>query len=64
MSDEDLVLNAEERFLELDRQEAIDDFEVAKTRQNEKLMALLDERAKQTQTVSIDEVKCRLGLDS
>ncbi|NJL19705.1 MAG: hypothetical protein HC895_00985 [Leptolyngbyaceae cyanobacterium SM1_3_5] len=66
MSGENLALNAEEIFLELDRQEAIDDFdiEVARTRQNEKLMALLDERAKQTQPVSIDEVKRRLGLDS
>lgn len=45
---------------------AVDDFdiEIARTRQNEKLMALLDERAKQTQTISLDEVKRRLGLSS
>jgi hypothetical protein len=43
---------------------AIDDFdeELARTRQNAKLMALLDERAKQTQTVHLDEVKRQLGL--
>lgn len=42
----------------------VDDFdvEIAQTRQNEKLMALLDERARQTQTVPIDEVKRRLGI--
>jgi hypothetical protein len=45
---------------------AIDDFdiEVARTRQNEKLMTLLDERAAQTRTIPIDEVKRRLGLSS
>jgi hypothetical protein len=44
---------------------AVEDFdrEVARTRQNAKLMALLDERAKQTQTVPLAEVKRRLGLD-
>lgn len=43
---------------------AIDEFEleVARTRRNEKLMALLDERARQPGSVSIDEVKQRLGL--
>jgi hypothetical protein len=43
---------------------AIDDFdeELARTRQNATLMALLDERAKQTQTVPLDEVKRQLGL--
>jgi hypothetical protein len=43
---------------------AVDDFaqEVLRTRQNEQLMALLDERAKQTQTVPLDEVKRQLGL--
>jgi hypothetical protein len=43
---------------------AIDDFdvEVAQTRRNQKLMALLDERAKQTQAIPLDEVKRRLGL--
>lgn len=44
---------------------AIDDFdvEVAQTRRNQKLMALLDERAKQTQAIPLDEVKRRLGLN-
>ncbi len=43
---------------------AIDEFdhEIARTRQNAKLMALLDERAKQTQTVPLEEVKRQLGL--
>jgi hypothetical protein len=42
----------------------VDDFdqEIARTRQNAKLMALLDERAKQAQTVALDEVKRQLGL--
>lgn len=43
---------------------AIDDFdhEVAATRKNEKLMAFLDRRAAQTETVPLEEVKRRLGL--
>ena len=43
---------------------AVDDFdiEIAHTRQNEKLMALLEERARQTLTVPLDEVKRRLGI--
>ena len=43
---------------------AVDDFaqEILRTRQNERLMAFLDERAKQTQTVPLDEVKRQLGL--
>ncbi len=43
---------------------AVDDFdiEIAQTRQNEKLMALLDERARQPHTVPLDEVKRRLGI--
>ena len=38
---------------------AVEDFdeEIARTRQNEKFMALLDARAKQTHTVSLEEVK-------
>ena len=42
----------------------IDDFdeEVARTRRNVQLMALLDDRAKQTNTVPLDEVKRQLGL--
>ena len=39
------------------------DIEIAHTRQNAKLMALLEERAQQTRTVPIDEVKRRLGID-
>jgi hypothetical protein len=43
---------------------AIDDFdeEVALSRRNVHLMALLEERAKQTKTVPLDEVKHQLGL--
>ena len=43
---------------------AVDDFdeEIARTRRSTKLMALLEERAKQTTTVSLDEVKRQLGL--
>ena len=43
---------------------AVDDFdyEIARTRKNAKLMALLDERARQEQTVSLDEVKRQLGV--
>jgi hypothetical protein len=43
---------------------AVDDFdhEIARTRQNAKLMALLDARAKQTETVPLEEVKQQLGL--
>ena len=45
---------------------AIDDFdqEIAQTRRNEKLMALLDQRAGQTQTVPLEEVKRQLGFGS
>jgi hypothetical protein len=43
---------------------AVDDFdrEIARSRQNPKLMALLEARARQTETVSLDEVKRRLNL--
>ena len=43
---------------------AVDEFdqEIARTRQNAKLMALLDERAKQSRTIPLDEVKRQLGL--
>ncbi|MEX0704446.1 MAG: hypothetical protein WD069_20260 [Planctomycetales bacterium] len=43
---------------------AVDDFdeEIALTRRNEKLMALLDERARQPQTTSLADVKRELGL--
>jgi hypothetical protein len=44
---------------------AVDDFdhEIARTRHNEKLMALLDERAGQTRTIPLEEVKRQLGFD-
>jgi hypothetical protein len=43
---------------------AIDNFdqEIARTRNNPRLMALLDVRAKETATVPLDEVKRRLGM--
>jgi hypothetical protein len=43
---------------------AVDDFdiEIARTRQNEKLMALLEERAQETRTIPLDEVQRRLGI--
>jgi hypothetical protein len=43
---------------------AVDDFdrEIAGTRANPRLMALLESRAKQTTTVSLEEAKRRLGL--
>jgi hypothetical protein len=43
---------------------AIDDFdqEIDRTRNNPRLMALLEARAKQTATVPLDEVKRRLGM--
>jgi hypothetical protein len=60
--DEDLLVRAADgtEFMVT----AVEDFdhEIARTRQNAKLMALLDERAKQTQTVPLDEVKRQLGL--
>ena len=42
----------------------LDDFdrEIELTRQNKELMALLDQRAKQTKTIPLDEVKAELGL--
>ena len=43
---------------------AIDDFdeEIARTRNNPRLMTLLEERARQTATIPLDEVKRRLDL--
>jgi hypothetical protein len=43
---------------------AVDDFEheVVRSRQNAQLMSFLDERAKQTKTVSLEEVKRQLGI--
>ena len=45
---------------------AVDEFdrEIARTRQNARLMALLDERARQSKTVPLDEVKRQLGLNT
>jgi hypothetical protein len=43
---------------------AVDDFdrEVARTRANPRLMALLDARSSRTETIPLDEVKRRLAL--
>ena len=43
----------------------IDDFnrEIELTRQNKKLMKLLDERGKQTKTLKAAEVRAQLGLE-
>jgi hypothetical protein len=43
---------------------AVDDFdhEIAQTRRNERLMSLLDERARQTQTIHLEKVKQQLGF--
>ena len=43
---------------------AVDDFdeEIVRTRRSEKLMALLDQRAKQTKTMPLEDVKRQLGL--
>lgn len=43
---------------------AIDDFdeEIVRTRRNAKLMVLLDERGKQSKTISLKEVKQELGI--
>jgi hypothetical protein len=43
---------------------AIEEFdqEIARTRNNPKLMALLETRARQTETAPLDVVKQRLGL--
>ena len=43
---------------------AVDEFdrEIALTRQNEKLMAVLEKRARQTQTIPLEEAKRQLGL--
>jgi hypothetical protein len=59
---EDLVIRSADgsEFLLI----AIDDFdrEIAKSRNNPRLMALLESRARQTATVPWDDVKRRLGL--
>jgi len=43
---------------------AYDDFdeEIVRTRRNERLMVLLDERGKQTKTVPLETVQQQLGL--
>lgn len=60
--DEDLIVRMDDgtEFM----LSAIDDFdhEIAQTRRNEKLMALLDQRAGQTRTIPLEEVKKQLGL--
>jgi hypothetical protein len=61
--DEDVLVRAAdgEQFMLT----AIDDFdeEIVRTRRNERLMALLDQRARQQQTVPLEQVKRQLGLD-
>jgi hypothetical protein len=44
---------------------AIDDFdrEIALTRHNKKLMDFLSERAKESETISLEEIERELGLD-
>jgi hypothetical protein len=60
--DEDLIVRLDDgtEFL----LSAIDDFDraISQTRRNERLMALLDERARQTQTIPLTEVKRELGI--
>jgi hypothetical protein len=60
--DEDLIVKAADgvEFLVT----AVNEFdeELARGRRNERLMELLDERASQSETVPLDEVKRRLGL--
>jgi hypothetical protein len=60
--DEDVIVRMEDgsEFM----LSAVDDFdhEIALTRRNEKLMALLDERARQTQTIPLEEVKRQLSF--
>ena len=61
-NDEDVIIQLDDgrQFI----LSAIDDFgiEIAQTRRNQKLMAFLDQRARQTQTIPLDEVKRQLGL--
>lgn len=60
--DEDLVVRLADgsEFLLV----AVDDLdrEILKARENPRLMALLDDRLRQTTTIPLDEVKRRLGL--
>lgn len=60
--DEDLILRLPDgsEFLVI----ACDDFdeEIVRTRKNPKLMAMLEQRARQTATIPLDEVKRRLGV--
>ncbi|MCC5635141.1 hypothetical protein LC593_04590 [Nostoc sp. CHAB 5844] len=61
-NDEDVIIQlADGRHFMLS---AIDDFdiEIAQTRRNQKLMAFLYQRARQTQTIPLDKVKRQLGL--
>ena len=60
--DEDLVVRLADgsEFLLV----AVDDFdhEIARSRANEKLMTFLDARARQDETIPLDEARRRLGL--
>lgn len=59
---DDLVLRASDgtEFM-LTTADDFDD-EIQRTRRNEKLMALLDERGKQAATIPLEELKRELGL--
>ena len=57
------IADAIREYLEVNPN-AVDEFdlEVARTRQNEELLGLLDARAKETELLSLAEVKQKLGL--
>lgn len=62
--DEDLVVQLPDgsQFLLAAVEEDDFDEEIARTRKNEKLMAFLDERRKETTTVPLAEVRRQLGI--
>jgi hypothetical protein len=45
---------------------AVDDFaeEITRTRENKKLMAFLERRARESSTMTLDQVKQRLGFET
>jgi len=51
-------------FIKMRKPSKIDDFdrEIELTRKNKKLMALLERRARQTKTISLEDAKAQLGL--
>ncbi len=62
--EEDLVVKLPDgsQFLLAAVEEEDFDDEIARQRKNEKLMAFLDERRKQTKTVPLAEVRRQLGI--